>query len=384
MKKIIISLSLAVITLGFILIIQSCGKDDPEIPTASTMADFVYTADNDLIAPTTVTFINKSIKAVSYHWDFGNGSTSTEKNPVFTYTEAGLYKVVLTVEPENNVYYNKLVKETNILVKSPGSLEPKTLFFTSRATGKVHYIVLDTIDPVVLDFPTGGLYKPYGIAVDNANLKVYVTDTDGLIYRYDFNGNNGEVILDAAQVPEVGEPYGILVIGDKIYWAKEAAIYMANLDGSDPQPFAEFSGAPEFPLGMAYDSIAKKIYLVNDKYDFSGGVYTINLDGSGLMEIIPGVDAGAITLDLTHGKLYYTDWIGGVFMANLDGSGVTNINPVMDQNFSWGITVDPEDGFVYVADKGHDIIIRSALDGAGSLNWVTDVDPYAMTIYFPE
>lgn len=378
-------LTINVFFLVLILIVaNSCKEEEIDVPDASTVADFTYVSDNDFTAPTNITFTNKSIKAVSYSWNFGNGTTSTDKDPVATYGDAGLYKVTLTVEPVNNVYYNKLTKEVNLNIKSPGSLNPKTLFFTSRASGKVHYVVLDTIDPVVFDFPIGGLYKPYGIAVDEKTEKVYVTDTDGFIYRYDFDGSNAEVILDEAQVPELGSPYGILVIEDKIYWAKEAAIFMANLDGSDPQPLAEFSGAPEFPLGMAYDSTTQKIYFVNDKYDFSGGVYTINLDGSGLQEIIPGVDAGAVTLDITNGKLYYVDWVGGVFMANLDGSNVTNINPVMDQNFSWGITVDPEDGFLYVADKGHDIIIRSGLDGTNALNWLTDIDPYAMTIFFPK
>ena len=33
----------------------------------------------------------------SYHWDFGDGSTSTEKNPTHTYTEAGNYTFNFTV-----------------------------------------------------------------------------------------------------------------------------------------------------------------------------------------------------------------------------------------------------------------------------------------------
>jgi len=383
MKKTIKSTLFILIT-GVIAFTAGCKKDKQDIPAPSTVADFTYVSDNDFQAPTQVTFTDQSIRAVSWNWDFGNGLTSTEQNPVTTYTEAGIYTVSLTVEPQTNLHYNQLVKEVNFLIKAPGTSEPKTLYYTSRATGLVHYVILDTLAPVVFDFPTGGLYKPYGIALDEQNDKVYVTDTDGFIYRYDLDGDNQEVILDEAQVPELGSPYGIVVVGEKIYWAKEGAIFMANLDGSDPEPLAEFAGAPEFPLGMAYDSIQQKIYLVNDMLDFSGGVWTINIDGTGLTEIIPGVDAGAITLDLTNGKLYYIDWVGGVFSADLDGSSVANINSTMDGNFSWGITVDPEDGFLYVADKGNDKIIRSGLDGSAAADWLTDVDPYAMTIYFPK
>ena len=33
----------------------------------------------------------------SFHWDFGNGNTSDEKDPVYTYDEPGVYEVILTV-----------------------------------------------------------------------------------------------------------------------------------------------------------------------------------------------------------------------------------------------------------------------------------------------
>ena len=49
--------------------------------------------------PVQVTFINESTGgALSYLWDFGDGNTSTEENPVHTYTSAGTpFKVKLTV-----------------------------------------------------------------------------------------------------------------------------------------------------------------------------------------------------------------------------------------------------------------------------------------------
>jgi PKD repeat protein len=46
-----------------------------------------------------VAFKDLSIgKITSWKWDFGDGETSTEPNPVHTYKEAGHYVVVLWVE----------------------------------------------------------------------------------------------------------------------------------------------------------------------------------------------------------------------------------------------------------------------------------------------
>ncbi|MDQ1276288.1 MAG: hypothetical protein QG610_1864, partial [Euryarchaeota archaeon] len=52
-------------------------------------------------APLTVSFFDASrYSPTAWEWDFGDGTKSTEQNPVHTYTEAGLYTVTLSVENE--------------------------------------------------------------------------------------------------------------------------------------------------------------------------------------------------------------------------------------------------------------------------------------------
>jgi alpha-tubulin suppressor-like RCC1 family protein len=48
------------------------------------------------ISNLTVTFSNSSTNATSYSWNFGNGQTSTQTNPVVTYSLPGTYNVCLT------------------------------------------------------------------------------------------------------------------------------------------------------------------------------------------------------------------------------------------------------------------------------------------------
>ncbi len=61
--------------------------------------------------PLEVTFVNESLYADSstFFWDFGNGATSTEINPVYTYTESGIYTVSLEASNELGVVMRKEV-----------------------------------------------------------------------------------------------------------------------------------------------------------------------------------------------------------------------------------------------------------------------------------
>lgn len=73
------------------LLFVACKQNEPEEiqPTAL----FSY-AQNDL----TITFTNASQNAQSYSWDFGDGKTSSEENPVHTYSKAGTWQVKLTAK----------------------------------------------------------------------------------------------------------------------------------------------------------------------------------------------------------------------------------------------------------------------------------------------
>lgn len=378
-------------------IINGCQEKDMGTPAASTVANFEYSVTNEGYAPCEVTFTNLSLNAQGYSWNFGNGQTSTEVNPKVTFETAGLYAVKLTCSSPNSLYYNQLEKTLVVNVKDPNAGLIQVLYYTSRgAPGNGHLVILDDNAPLVQDFVPMDISRPYGMAVDTANKKVYIADySNQVIYRYDADGKNGQKILDASVAGQelVGDAQGIFVLGDKLYWGRTGGIYRSNLDGTNPEIFINTGGSPpEYPLDMQYDPATNKIYLVNDKADNSGGFWSVNFDGTGLTQIIPDVDGTALEMDFRNGKAYLVLYgsegtvapENGVFMCNLDGSSLTKIGDY-GSKATWGIALDEKRNKLF---WGHKIsnsapdgkIIRANLDGSAPEDWITGVSPHAMTI----
>lgn len=86
------------------------------VPEASTQADFSYVATKEEYPPAQfgyrfkVELTNKSLNATSYLWDFGNGETSNEENPVAYYYTSGQFTITLTVTSPSALHYNRLTK----------------------------------------------------------------------------------------------------------------------------------------------------------------------------------------------------------------------------------------------------------------------------------
>lgn len=101
------------------------GLDDPSVDdnyvhVQFTVKDKSCLAGTDFEAdrtygnkPMTVRFTDKSYNASSWLWDFGNGVTSTEKNPIYTFTEDGRYTISLTTNGDDQA---KAVKNDYIRV----------------------------------------------------------------------------------------------------------------------------------------------------------------------------------------------------------------------------------------------------------------------------
>jgi PKD repeat protein len=392
MKKHLIYLLLL---LPVLFLASGCQKYEVGNPPASTVAGFTYSATNSSKAPCVVTFTNTSLNAKGYLWDFGNGKTSTETNPVVNFDTIGLFTVTLTCTPVNDVYYNQLVKSTILNIKDPNAGLTQVLYFTTRGTvnGGVHFVVLDGEAPVVQDFTSVPLSRPYGVAADTAHGKVYISDyTLNVIYRFDADGTNPVKILDAAVAGQelCNTPEALMVVGDKLYWGSPGGIFRCDLDGKNPETY---NPGLEFPIDMQYDPKTNMIYLVNEylpEDGHNGGYFTLNFDGTNLKEPISDVDGTAIEVNTETGKVYiaaYPDYGPtmaemAIYSCNPDGSSVSKIGDC-GSKATWGIAIDSKREKLFWSVKNHNTtangkIIRSNLDGTGQEDWIIDVNPNAM------
>ena len=125
-----------------LLIVFAGCKDEERDP--APVADFSYSKNN-----LKVNFYNKSVSSRSYYWDFGDGTSSTERDPVKTYYRAGTYTV--TLKSSNSSGSNK---KTEYITVSEAA--PKASFSCYNNELKVSFINYSTgADSYVWDFGDG-------------------------------------------------------------------------------------------------------------------------------------------------------------------------------------------------------------------------------------
>jgi PKD repeat protein len=103
------------------IVLTSCKKDPP-------VCDFTYVANG-----LTVTFTSAATNSDTYLWEFGDGETSTEMNPVHKYEGGGDYEVKFTATGEGGSDYKR---ETITVVVSLADVKDMLTGGSSAANGK--------------------------------------------------------------------------------------------------------------------------------------------------------------------------------------------------------------------------------------------------------
>jgi hypothetical protein len=156
------------------------------------------------------------------------------------------------------------------------------------------------------------------------------------------------------------------VRSDYIYWSdysNPGAIHRANLDGTGVMTLVT---GMNLPVGPTLDLTNNQMYWGN----FGGtDIRSSNLDGTGQTILVGGLTgACSPALDLVNGKMYWADGPlsgpGNIRMANLDGTGqVTLISGLNSSPRTPAL--DLAGGMMYWGDRNGGTIERANLDGTG-------------------
>jgi hypothetical protein len=356
---------------------QGCQDDDFSVPPASTVPKFSNTIDNNEFAPATVTFTNETIVperagSVSYLWNFGDGTSAMEQNPVHLYDKPGVYRVNLVIVTASSLEIDEFSK--TIVIKDPNATGVP-VFFTNGGT--VFTALINDQEPVVTSIGITSLQDSYGMAIDTVNSKLYIADFDAKkILMADLDGGN---LTDFRT--DIGEPDAIAIdyVNSQLYWDTADGIRRADLADTDPGQFEEFvTGQPNDPEGISIDPVNSVLYWNN----YNGGVWKKNLNGTAEGEIIPGGQGGGSILVIGD-KIYFDEFVasGDVYLksANLDGSAVATVATGISR-VVYGIAYDRYAQKVYWVDRNNNKIMRANLDGTNPEPWHTGTNARGLVI----
>ncbi len=148
--------------------------------------------------------------------------------------------------------------------------------------------------PLILGADGGGcdietirtnLTSPTDITVNTVDGRVYWTEFSGRIRRMNLDGTGLDTL-----VPDIGSPYGIVVAGDKVYWAEEVderhgKIQWANFNGTNIETLATVQG---LPTGISVDTAAGKVYWTNS---LLGEIQRTDINGGEVEDVALGITA---------------------------------------------------------------------------------------------
>jgi PKD repeat protein len=167
-------------------------------------------------APLTVSFQNFSLgmapnflngPLIRCFWDFGDGSTSTDKNPVHTYAQEGSYSVELVVA---SILGGQGIVTKNNYITVDNTLKPN-FFYVKNSPDSF---------PVLSDMPNMTSGRSYSTDVDNnviddknPTVFEFVDQTDGDIKEryWNFNGQ-GKIIKSFYPIEQIVESEDICIV----------------------------------------------------------------------------------------------------------------------------------------------------------------------------
>ncbi|UTW65868.1 PKD domain-containing protein [bacterium SCSIO 12643] len=220
----------------------------PPPPTAD------FTGGQDGCAPVTVSFTNNSIYGTDYLWDFGDGNTSIQENPVYTYFFPGIYTVSLKVTGVNGT-------DTQTKVD-----------------------IVEVFPNAIANFD----YQPIKVSTTGDKTFFYNQSANATIYNWDFgDGSTSTEENPIYQYQEVGS-FPITLIANNQYNCPDTLVHATYIS-------VEATGDVTFPNAF-----------VPDPSGPNGGMYDPGvIDNSVFYPISQGVDQYHLVIYNRWGELVF-------------------------------------------------------------------------------
>ncbi|MCC8037220.1 MAG: PKD domain-containing protein [Bacteroidales bacterium] len=355
------------------LAMTACTDKDPEIHNfPDPDVDFTYNVDGDqyvldFYVVSTIQFNNTSSKTGSFVWDFGDGTTSTETNPLHKYEKAGQYQVTLTLDgvgyrtyplmifdivptltiasqSDEIIQFNQTEVDFNLTLPNPENKIVRYVWTFPEGTTDESGKALTTFEG--LSDAQGNIQYPGKVKFSNiGSQKITIAS------YFDTEGENRR-LEDAFLNVQVGLPYGARTLYYAVKGGNIKAIKVVDESSLPagtkllPYDLGVKSGAMPFQLVYGQQEVkdedgtitgyedwiyildaGKQYYYVNDEGGTlgDGQITAMKSDGTGVNTMITNVGQYAFN-DPFQGfvynkKLYYTDRNQGISTIDLTTRG---------------------------------------------------------------
>lgn len=327
--------------IGFLSVAGFNACDDGEIEPeefAPEAVDFIYKSPSVIhyVAGEEISFINQSVTGSSWEWHFGDGTTSTEKNPVHKYQEPGTYDVTLIVDggdyevtkklmisgivpvvsyssDDSVIVYNESEVEFDVLLANPEELEVSYRWsFPAGTVGEG----IDENGTSSMKSPTAVFST---IGSQNVSLAVTMGEKDLDPISVNVGVNYDKPAKTFYYAVKDGNIMAKKLIGDEVDPSVNGIFDLGFRSGKHPLTM-DFSG----DLLYVFDAGTRTGFAADFETTGDGEIFVVAHDGSRRESVIENFGGNTFLdfyygyVDEEEGNIYWADRREGIFRTSVD------------------------------------------------------------------
>ena len=314
----------------------------------------------------------------TFLWEFGDGNTSTDPNPIYIYQQGGIYTVDLTLSDIGGA--TSSAQATITVTDNIPAADPAIVFASERDGNRQIYVMNADGSNVQRIIDTGGTAESPSWSINNK----IVFALDNQLYTMDTNGGNVAMVsADGGATAIAGLQPSWSPDGSRIVFVSEQdgnrEIYVVNADGSNLLRLTDDANIDEDP---EWSPNGAQIAFVTNR-DGNREIYVMSADGSNPVrlttndtdDVYPSWSSDSTRIAFAADR----DGNREIYIMNTDGSNAVRLtnNGVVDEQPTW-TSNNSQIVFVSEQDGNREIYIMNA-DGSNTTrltdNGAVDIQP---------